>query len=130
MANLGTGPSGWGFIPTGPTQAVPLGATTVTFTVGQFVTSARYAPQCAFINIGAAAANSVAFVAFGTGITVSSTVGVPIVPMSQKKISGDPTGGILGGYEILSTGKSPVQVGVIGSVGTTTVFITPGEGHR
>jgi hypothetical protein len=32
--------------------------------------------------------------------------------------------------QILTTGKSPINVAVIGSAGTTTVFVTPGEGSR
>jgi hypothetical protein len=115
-------------MPTGPTQPVALAATSVTITLAQFVTSAIYAPQVAFWNIGAAAANSIAFVAFGSGTqTVSTTIGTPIVPLSSIAPA---TGSNDTGMQILTTGKSPINVAVIGSAGTTTVFVTPGEGSR
>ncbi len=126
-SNNAPGPQGYGFMPTGPTQPIALGATSVTVTLSQFVGTAPYARQVAFCAIGAAAGNSVSFVAFGsTTVTVSSTNGVPIVPIGLKPAGGNP----FGGYEVLTTGKSPQQYMAIGSAGTVTVYVTPGEGSR
>lgn len=118
-------PQSWGFMPTGITQAATIAASTLTFTLGQFVSTAPYAPQCAFWNQGAAAANSVVFVAFGsTSVTVSATAGVPIVPLGLMGQEGSKD------LQVISTGKTPQQVMAIGGAGTTTVWITPGEGSR
>jgi len=126
MAAFGTGPQGWGFLPTGPTLAAAMAANTVTLTLAQFVTTAPYAPQAAFWNIG----TDQAFVVFGSSTaTVAATIGVPIVPTSKMSQSA-PSGGPRGGMQILTAGKRPTQFCVIGSAGTSTVFITPGEGHR
>jgi hypothetical protein len=115
-------------MPTGPCQAVALAATSVTITLAQFTTTAPYAPQAMFWNIGGAAANGHAFVAFGsTTTTVSSTNGAVIAALSQIAPVGSNNDS---GMQILSTGKSPQQFMVVGSTGTTTVFVTPGEGSR
>lgn len=118
------GPQSWGFMPTGPTRAAAMAGNTLTLTLAQFVTTAPYATQAAFWNIG----TDEAFVMFGTG-THAATLAVPIVPTSKMSKSGG-SGGPRGGMQILSTGKRPQQFCVIGSAGTSTVFITPGEGHR
>lgn len=126
--SAGAGPQSWGFLPTGPTQQITLAATTVTVTLTQFTSTAPYAPQAAFWNIGAVDPNSVAFVAFGsTSVTVSATNGVPIVPLASMLPAPSQSDG---GFQILTTGKTPQQYLAIGSVGTTTVWITPGEGSR
>lgn len=120
------GPQSWGFMPTGPTQIAAMAANTLTLTLSQFVATAPYATQAAFWNIG----TDQAFVIFGANtVTVSTTNGVPIVPTSKMAQSGG-SGGPRGAMQILTTGKRPQQFCVIGSAGTSTVFITPGEGHR
>jgi len=120
------GPQSWGFMPTGPTRIAAMAANTLTLTLAQFVSTAPYAPQAAFWNIG----TDQAFVVFGANtVTVATTTGVPIIPTSKMAQSGG-SGGARGGLQILSTGKRPQQFCVIGSAGTSTVFITPGEGHR
>ena len=119
------GPQSWGFMPTGPTRIAAMAANTVTLTIAQYVSTAPYAPQCQFWNIG----TDEAFVTFGSNtVTVATTSGVPIVPTSKMSKSGQ-TGGPRG-MQILTTGKRPQQFCVIGSAGTSTVYITPGEGHR
>lgn len=118
------GPQSWGFMPTGPTKIAAMAANTLTLTLAQFVSTAPYAPQAACWNIG----TDEAFVIFGT-VAVTATTGVPIVPTSKMAKSGG-SGGPRGGLQILTTGKRPQQFCVIGSAGTSTVFITPGEGHR
>lgn len=124
------GPQSWGFIPTGPTLPVALAASTVTVTLNQFVTTAPYAPSCHIWSIGAAAINSVVFAAFGNNnITVSPTVGVPIVPVGLMAQSGG-SGGPTDANQIFLTGKRPNQYVVLGSAGTVTCWVTPGEGHR
>ena len=128
MANQATGASSWGFMATGPTQFVALGATSVTVTLSQFVSTAPYAKQVAFYNQGAANANSTAFVSFGSStVTASITAGVPIVAEGLMGNDG-PSGGSKKAIQILTTGKSAEQYLAIGSAGTTTVWITPGEG--
>lgn len=118
------GPQGYSFLATGPTAATTLAATTVTMTMATFVTTGIAPTQMAFWNLGAVAnANSVAFVAFGTGVTVAATSGAVIVPlalMGAQAARGD--------LQILTTGKKPTNVLTLGSAGTTTLFITPGEG--
>lgn len=119
------GPQSWGFLATGPTQPVALAASSVTVTLTQFVPTSRNAPQAAFWSIGAAAANSVAYVNFGTSVTASPTSGPVIVPLGAV----GPGSGARA-PQILSTGRSPTNVLTIGSAGTTTVWITPGEGSK
>lgn len=122
------GPQGWGFMATGLTQVATLAATSITLTLSQFIASAILPTQMLFTNMGGVAnSNSVAFVNFGTGVTVSNTAGTPIVPVALMGPMGDGTDGAM---QILTTGKSPTNVVVLGSTGTTTVFITPGEGSR
>ncbi len=119
------GPQSWGFMPTGPTRAIAMAANTVTTTLAQFVSTAPYASQCMFWNIG----TDEAFVIFGSNtVAVATTNGVPIVPTSKMSKSGQTNGGR--GMQVLTTGKRPQQFCVIGSAGTSTVYITPGEGHR
>lgn len=126
--SAGAGPQSWGFMQTGACQAVALAASSVTVTLSQFVGTAPYAPQVAFWNIGAAAVNSHAFVAFGsTTVTVSATNGAVIAALAQMAPVGTNNGG---GMQILTTGKTPQQYLAIGSVGTCTVYITPGQGSR
>jgi len=128
--SVGGGGQNDAFLPTGPTQQVALAATSVTVTLSQFVSTAPYAPQASFYSQGAAATNSVAFVAFGsTSVTVSATNGAVIIPEGLKGQHGGSGGPPSGGYEVLTTGKRPQQYLAIGSVGTTTVWITPGEGR-
>lgn len=124
----GPGPQGYAFMPTGPSQQVALAASSVTVTLAQFVGTAPYATQCGFWNLGGVAnVNSAAFVAFGsTSTTVSATTGVPIVPAALISVMANRDDG----FQILTTGKRPQNVCVIGSTGTTTVYITPGEGSR
>lgn len=126
--SAGSGPQSWGFMATGPCQQIALAATSVTVTLVQFTTTAPYAPQVAFFNPGGAAANGHAFVAFGSSsVTVSATNGAVIVANTQMT----PLGAIIdSGFQILTTGKSPQQFMAIGSVGTTTVYVIPGEGSR
>ena len=126
------GPRTWAFLQTGPAIQTTLAASTITFTLNQYVTTAPYASQCAFWNVGAAAANSHAFVAFGStagtvAVTVAATSGVPIVSTSQMS-QGAGTGGVA--MQVLSTGKSPSPILAIGSAGTATIWIIPGEGGR
>lgn len=132
MASPGTGPQGWGFLATGPAQLVTLAATSVTVTLTQFNGRLRPPTQVAFWNLGGvAAANSAAFVAFGSNtVTVSTTNGTPIVPIALKSQQAPSGGANWGGMEILTTGKSPTQYLAIGTAGTTTVYIVPGEGSR
>lgn len=130
-ANNAPGPQGWAFLPTGPTQQINLAASTVTVTLAQFTSTLPYARQVAIFSQGANNANSVAFIAFGsTTVTVAATTGVPIVPAVLKSQHGGAGGPSFGGYEILTTGKSPTQYMAIGSAGTTTVWLTPGEGSH
>jgi len=122
------GPQGYAFLATGPTTLVSLAASTTTVTLSQFVTTAIYPTQVAIWNLGTAAnVNTAANVAFGTNVTVSATAGVPIVPlvlMTPAASSNDT------GLQILTTGKRPTNVLTIGTAGTTTLYITPGEGSR
>lgn len=125
----GAGPQGYGFMPTGPSQTVAIAASTVTATLSQFVTTAPYAPQCLFWNLG----TDVVFAAFGSSTTtVAITSGVPIVGVLAMAKAGGSGGPGPSAMQILSTGKtsSPAQYVVIGGAGTTTVFITPGVGSR
>lgn len=125
------GPQSWAFMPTGPAKIAALVAATTTITLSQFVTSAIYAPQVQFWNLGTAVnANTAAFVAFGgsgSTFTVSNTVGVPIVPLALMGQMGNISDA---GMQVLSTGIRPNNVVVIGTAGSTTVWITPGEGSR
>lgn len=126
------GQQAYGFLPTGPTVAQALAASTVTLTLSAFVTTAPNPDQVLFVASGAAAINSYATVAFGTNVTLSSTIGTPITAtqlMSQAAPSGG-EGGYNGFLQILSTGKSPTNVLTLGSAGTMTVWVTPGEGRR
>ena len=120
------GPQSWGFMPTGATQAATIAATSITLTLSQFVATAPYAPQVAIWSQGAAAANSIVFANFGSNVTVSPTVGAVIVPVGLMSQQDD--GNSL--MQVLSTGKRPQQNIVLGGVGTTTLWITPGEGNR
>src|SRR5689334_8258409 len=106
------GPQAWAFLPTGPTLPQALAASSVTITLAQFVTTAILPTQMAFWNIGAAAANSVAFVQFATfgsltTTTVSNTFGTPIVPLNLMTPAGVQNDT---GMQILTTGKSPTNV--------------------
>ena len=124
-SNNAPGPQGYAFLATGPTAATTLAATTVTMTMATFVTTGIAPTQMAFWNLGAVAnATSVAFVAFGTGVTVAATTGAVIVPLALMGANSANRGDL----QVLTTGKKPTNVLTIGSVGTTTVFITPGEG--
>lgn len=123
------GPQSWGFLPTGPTQQVSLAASTVTATLSQFVTTAPYAQQCLLQSSGAAAINSYATVEFGTNVTLSATVGTPVVSIQLQSKQGTTSGRRF--CDVLSTGRnsSPSNVCVIGSAGTMTVWLTPGIGR-
>ena len=123
------GPQSWGFLCTGPTQQVALAASTSTVTLAQFVTSAPYATQALVQASGAAAVNSFAKLEFGTNVTLSATVGMPIVPLELQSQQGTTSGRRFG--SALSTGhnSSPTNVCVLGSAGTVTVWLTPGIGN-
>lgn len=125
------GQQAYGFIPTGPTVQQALAASTVTMTLAAFVSTAPNPDQVLFQASGAAAINSYATAAFGTNVTLSATIGTPVVSL-QLLSQAAPSGGTAaraGGLQILSTGKSPTNVLVLGSAGTMTVWVTPGEGR-
>ena len=121
-----TGPQQWAFLPTGPTTIATVAATSITLTLSQFVSTAQAPRQVLFWNLGADFFN----VNFGTGVTVSPTIGTPIAAVGDMAQQGGSQGPGPWGIQILSTGKSPTPVLVLGGAGSATVYITPGEGSR
>ena len=118
------GPKSWGFMPTGQTQMVTVAATPITMSLSQYVSTAPYAPSVSIYSLGAAAANSIVFTTFGTNTTVSPTVGAVIVPAGLMVQDGGSR------LQVLSTGRRPSPIVVLGGAGTGTLWITPGEGNR
>ena len=124
MATAGNtgGPQSYAFMPYGGTQAFTFAANSITTTLTLFNSVQPPAPEAAIVCVGTSGAANAAFITFDTA-TVNSSSAMPVPTIQTMS-------GINFPLTILRTGVRPRNVVQMSSLGTCTVYITPGEGSR